>query len=66
MRRILVDYARVICAKSEAEQRSKPLNEALVFPEHSQELVKLDEALERLPNSMPAKAELWSCAFLVD
>ena len=50
MRRILIDYARGhLREKRGGAQVVLPLNEALVFsPEHSEELVKLDEALERL------------------
>lgn len=50
MRRILVDHARGHSReKRGGEKIVLPLNEALVFsPEHSEELVKLDEALERL------------------
>ena len=50
MRRILIDYARGrLREKRGGAKAILPLNEALVFsPEHSEELVKLDEALERL------------------
>jgi RNA polymerase sigma factor (TIGR02999 family) len=50
MRRILVDYARGhLREKRGGAKIVLPLDEALVFsPEHSEELVKLDEALERL------------------
>ena len=50
MRRILIDHARGhLREKRGGVKEILPLNEALVFsPEHSEELVKLNEALERL------------------
>lgn len=50
MRRILIDHARGhLREKRGGAKEVLPLNEALVFsPERSEELVKLDEALERL------------------
>ncbi len=50
MRRILIDHARgQLRGKRGGVKEVLPLDEALVFsPEHSKELVKLDEALERL------------------
>jgi RNA polymerase sigma-70 factor, ECF subfamily len=50
MRRILIDHARGhLREKRGGLKEVLPLDEALVFsPEHSEELVKLDEALERL------------------
>jgi RNA polymerase sigma-70 factor, ECF subfamily len=50
MRRILVDHARGHLREKRGEgQRPVPIDEALVFaPEQSGELLKLDEALERL------------------
>jgi|SRR5208283_241264 len=50
MRRILIDHARgQLRDKRGGVKEVLPLDEALVFsPEHSEELVKLDEALERL------------------
>lgn len=50
MRRILIDYARGrLREKRGGAKVDLPLNESLVFsPEHSEELVRLDEALERL------------------
>jgi RNA polymerase sigma-70 factor, ECF subfamily len=50
MRRILIDHARGrLREKRGGEKVVVPLNEALTFsPEHSEELMKLDEALERL------------------
>ena len=50
MRRILIDHARGhLREKRGGVKEVLPLDEALVFsPEHSEELVKLDEALERL------------------
>ena len=50
MRRILIDHARGhLREKRGGDKQVLPLDEALVFsPEHSEELVKLDEALQRL------------------
>src|SRR5262249_50234496 len=50
MRRILIDHARGhLREKRGGAKNLVPLDEALVFsPEHSEELLKLDEALERL------------------
>jgi len=50
MRRILIDHARGhLREKRGGVREALPLDEALVFsPEHSEELVKLDHALERL------------------
>ena len=50
MRRILIDHARGhLREKRGGVKEVLPLDEALVFsPEHSDELVKLDEALEHL------------------
>jgi RNA polymerase sigma factor (TIGR02999 family) len=50
MRRILIDHAKGrLREKRGGEQVVVPLNEALTFsPERSKELLKLDEALERL------------------
>lgn len=50
MRRILTDHARRnLRLKRGGTKEVLPLDEALVFsPEHSEELVKLDEALDRL------------------
>lgn len=50
MRRILTDHARrKLRLKRGGSTEALPLDEALVFsPEHSEELVKLDEALDRL------------------
>lgn len=50
MRRILIDHARGhLREKRGGAKEVLPLDEALVFsPERSEELVKLDEALERL------------------
>lgn len=50
MRRILVDHARGhLRQKRGGANVVLPLNEALVFsPEHSEDLLRLDEALERL------------------
>jgi len=50
MRRILIDHARAhLREKRGGDQLILPLNEALVFsPEHSEDLLRLDEALNRL------------------
>ncbi|MGA8504677.1 MAG: sigma-70 family RNA polymerase sigma factor [Candidatus Sulfotelmatobacter sp.] len=50
MRRILIDHAKGrLREKRGGEQVVVPLNEALTFsPERSEEILKLDEALERL------------------
>jgi RNA polymerase sigma-70 factor (ECF subfamily) len=50
MRQILIDHARGhVREKRGGAKVVLPLNEALAFsPEHSEELVRLDEALERL------------------
>jgi RNA polymerase sigma-70 factor, ECF subfamily len=50
MRQILIDHARRhLRAKRGGERSAEPLDEALVFaPGQSAELVRLDEALERL------------------
>lgn len=50
MRRILIDHARGhLREKRGGDKVVLPLDEALVFsPEHSEELIRLDEALERL------------------
>ena len=55
MRRILIDHARGhLREKRGGVKQVLPLNEALVFsPEHSEELVRLDEALERLAKLFP-------------
>ncbi len=52
MRRILVDHARArLSQKRGGGQRPLPLDEALVFSEErSEELLDLDEALQRLEN----------------
>ena len=50
MRRVLIDHARGLLRKKRGGVAMVlPLDEALAFsPEHSQELVRLDEALDRL------------------
>jgi RNA polymerase sigma factor (TIGR02999 family) len=65
MRRILLDYARAnLRQKRGGPRRDLPLDEALAFsPEHSAEVVRLEEALEPFPGSMPGKGASWSCAF---
>jgi RNA polymerase sigma factor (TIGR02999 family) len=65
MRRILIDHAR--CHLREKRGGAKvvlPLNEALVFsPEHSEELVRLDEALDRLSKLDPRQGQVVELRF---
>jgi RNA polymerase sigma-70 factor (ECF subfamily) len=67
MRRVLVDHARgYLREKRGGGQRPVPIDGALAFaPEQSGELLKLDEALERL-SSIRGRAKLGNCDFLVD
>lgn len=60
MRRILIDHARGHGReKRGGDKVVLPLNEALVFsPEYSEELVKLDEALERLTGIDPRQGKI--------
>jgi hypothetical protein len=66
MRRILVDHARGdLREKRGGGQREVPLDEALVFaPEQSEELVKLDAALERLTKLDPRQGRNVELLFL--
>jgi RNA polymerase sigma-70 factor (ECF subfamily) len=65
MRRILVDHARGhLRDKRGGGQREVPLDEALVFaPEQSLELVKMDEALERLTKLDPRQGKIVELRF---
>jgi RNA polymerase sigma-70 factor (ECF subfamily) len=66
MRRILVDHVRGHLRKKRGEgQRPVPLDEALVFaPEQSGELLKLDEALERLTKLDSRQGKIVELRFL--
>ncbi len=65
MRRILVDHARGhLREKRGGGQREVPLDEALVFaPEQSEELIKLDAALERLTEIDPRQGRIVELRF---
>jgi RNA polymerase sigma-70 factor, ECF subfamily len=65
MRRILVDHARGhLREKRGGEQRAVPIDEALVFaPEQSLDLVKLDQALERLTKLDPRQGKIVELRF---
>jgi RNA polymerase sigma-70 factor (ECF subfamily) len=65
MRRILVDHARGhLREKRGSGQRAVPLDEALVFAtEQSLELIKLDEALERLTKLDPRQGKIVELRF---
>jgi RNA polymerase sigma factor (TIGR02999 family) len=65
MRRILVDHARGhLRDKRGGGERPVPLDEALVFaPEQSLELVKIDEALERLTKLDPRQGKIVELRF---
>ncbi len=65
MRRILVDHARGhLWDKRGGGERAIPIDEALVFaPEQSLELVKLDEALERLTKLDPRQGKIVELRF---
>jgi RNA polymerase sigma-70 factor (ECF subfamily) len=65
MRRILIDYARGhLREKRGGAKVVLPLNEALVFsPEHSEELVRLDEALDRLSKLDPRQGQIVELRF---
>jgi RNA polymerase sigma-70 factor, ECF subfamily len=65
MRRILLDYARGhLREKRGGEKQIIPLNEALNFSvEQSEELVKLDEALERLSALDPRQSKIVELRF---
>lgn len=65
MRRILVDHARGhLRGKRGAGLQEVPIDEALVFvPEQSLELIKLDEALERLTKLDPRQGKIVELRF---
>lgn len=65
MRRILIDYARGhLREKRGGAKVILPLNDALVFsPEHSEDLVRLDEALERLSALDPRQGKVVELRF---
>jgi RNA polymerase sigma-70 factor, ECF subfamily len=65
MRRILIDYARShLREKRGGSKVVLPLNEALAFsPEHSDELVRLDEALTRLSRMDPRQGRIVELRF---
>ena len=65
MRRILIDHARRhLRAKRGGTQVMLPLEEALAFtPEHSEDLLKLDEALDRLSKLDPRQSRIVELRF---
>jgi RNA polymerase sigma factor (TIGR02999 family) len=65
MRRILVDHARGhLREKRGGERRPVPMDEALVFvPEQSLDLVKLDQALQRLTKLDPRQGKIVELRF---
>jgi RNA polymerase sigma-70 factor, ECF subfamily len=65
MRRILVDHARRhLRDKRGGAQEFLPLEEALAFsPEHSEDLLKLDEALDRLSKLDPRQSRIVELRF---
>ena len=65
MRRILIDHARgQLRAKRGAGKALLPLSEELAFsPEHSADLVKLDEALQRLATIDPRQGRIVELRF---
>jgi len=65
MRRILVDYARGhLREKRGGGKRPVPMEEALAFaPEQSLEIVRLDEALERLTKRDPRQGKIVELRF---
>jgi RNA polymerase sigma factor (TIGR02999 family) len=65
MRRILIDHARGhLREKRGGAQVILPLNEALVFsPEHSEDLLRLDEALNRLTKLDPRQGQIVELRF---
>lgn len=65
MRRILVDHARGhLRDKRGGGEQAVPIDEALVFaPEQSLELMKLDEALERLTKLDPRQGKIVELRF---
>jgi RNA polymerase sigma factor (TIGR02999 family) len=65
MRRILVDHARKhLREKRGGAERAVPIDEALVFaPEQSLDLMKLDQALERLTKLDPRQGKIVELRF---
>jgi len=65
MRRILIDHARHhLREKRGGAQVVLPLNEVLAFsPEHSEDLLKLDEALDRLAKLDPRQSRIVELRF---
>jgi RNA polymerase sigma factor (TIGR02999 family) len=65
MRRILVDHARAhLREKRGSGQRPVVLDETVMFaPEHSRDLLKLDEALERLGELDPRQSKIVELRF---
>jgi RNA polymerase sigma factor (TIGR02999 family) len=65
MRRILIDHARAhLRDKRGGDQVILPLNEALVFsPEHSEDLLRLNEALNRLSTLDSRQAQVVELRF---
>ena len=65
MRRILIDHARRhLRAKRGGTQVILPLEEALAFtPEHSEDLLRLDEALDRLSKLDPRQSRIVELRF---
>lgn len=65
MRRILIDHARRhLREKRGGTQVILPLDEALAFtPEHSEDLLKLDEALDRLSKLDPRQSRIVELRF---
>jgi RNA polymerase sigma factor (TIGR02999 family) len=65
MRRILIDHARgQLRAKRGAGKELLPISEELAFsPEHSEDLVKLDEALQRLATIDPRQGRIVELRF---
>jgi RNA polymerase sigma factor (TIGR02999 family) len=68
MRRILIGHGRRhLREKRGRDQVILPLNEALAFlPEHSEELLRLDKALNRLSKLDPDRVRSWNYDPLVD
>jgi RNA polymerase sigma factor (TIGR02999 family) len=60
MRRILIDHAKAhLRAKRGGIHEALPLDEAFSFtPQHSKQLVKLDDALERLSKLDPRQGRI--------
>jgi RNA polymerase sigma-70 factor (ECF subfamily) len=65
MRRILVDHARAhLREKRGGGQLEVPIEEASIFaPEHSAEMIKLDQALEQLAKLDPRQAKIVEVRF---